>query len=197
MKKLLAALVLSLSVQAAQDPAQLKLEDGRAFDAWIIAAETAATVTVRHKGGMAKVDKKLLPPELRAKYPHDAARLKKEEEAAADEREKKARAGKLLRAEWKQVESFSGSGPQRSKNFVVSKDTWRVTTTMGASSSGRSTIGHSNPFVSVQVQGEEKFLAASMDKVGTTTSYGKTAGSYFVVVTAFDVPWTVTVEELR
>lgn len=51
----------------------LKLKDGRTLVDFQVAGQTATTVTVRYKGGMAKVEKALLPAELLAQYPVDEA----------------------------------------------------------------------------------------------------------------------------
>ena len=137
--KLLCLLVLlTCYVHAAEKSAEpLKLSDGRTFAAWTITAETAGTVTIHHKGGMAKVSKKLLPAELAREHPYNSDGVKAEEEAASAKRIQGARAGKLAAAEWKQVFFLKGNGPQRTRDFVVAKDTWRVIQTMNPTATSR------------------------------------------------------------
>jgi hypothetical protein len=53
--------------------ADLKLTDGRVFEDYRITTQTPTTVTVRHAGGMARIEKKLLPPEVLEAYPVDEA----------------------------------------------------------------------------------------------------------------------------
>jgi hypothetical protein len=91
-KKILTVFVACVFALAAfgadSKPAILKLSDGRTFSAWAIMSQTASAVVVKHKGGIVKIDKKLLPPDVLSLYPINEA--KAEAEAAALARAKQA-----------------------------------------------------------------------------------------------------------
>lgn len=73
-------------------PSVLKLTDGRTFTDWRITDESPEYVTIRHKGGAAKVSKKVLPEPIRSEYPIDkeaAAAQRASDEVARKEREAK------------------------------------------------------------------------------------------------------------
>ncbi len=52
---------------------KVELADGRNFERARVTAEEAATVTFIHAGGVAKVDKRLLPEDLAELFPYDVA----------------------------------------------------------------------------------------------------------------------------
>jgi hypothetical protein len=70
------------------DPDQkpLTLSSGRSFPKWLIIGESASTVTIRYPGGVAKVDKKLLPANLQAIYKIDPAAVAAEAKSDAEQR---------------------------------------------------------------------------------------------------------------
>jgi hypothetical protein len=99
--------------------AELVLKDGRVFKEWKVMSVSAGYLTIRHADGAARVAKELLPPELLAKFPVDAAALEAEkreiergrriaeeqrlataarEEAAREERAKRYAAAKAREA---------------------------------------------------------------------------------------------------
>lgn len=81
---LLGLVLLALPLFAAAEKAHpLKLADGRVFTEWTITGETASAVFVKYKGGGAKIAKKLLPPDVLAKYPIDDDAIKAEQAALA------------------------------------------------------------------------------------------------------------------
>ena len=94
-------------------PSPLQLRDGRKFDRWRIVGESSDSVTIRYKGGLAKVDKRQLPDALRAQYPYDEQGAK--EERATSERlrrerelrqaEQRRRAERALEAERKKTDA--------------------------------------------------------------------------------------------
>ncbi len=55
------------SLLRANEP--LRLTNGRIFENWTVLGQTNSQITIKYDGGAAKVDKKLLPPALLAKYP--------------------------------------------------------------------------------------------------------------------------------
>lgn len=64
----------------------VKLSDGRVFERVRVSAEEGAYVTLLHAGGIAKVDKRTLPPELAAMYPYNSEAAAAEAQAAAARR---------------------------------------------------------------------------------------------------------------
>ena len=64
----------------------VKLSDGRVYKAAIFVSETPTHITVRHEGGLAKLDKAKLPAAMRSQYPIDQAAA--ERERAAEETSK-------------------------------------------------------------------------------------------------------------
>lgn len=89
-------IVLFLALATAVSAADLALSDGRVFKDFRVVSQTAMTVLVRHAGGLAKVDKKLLPAEVLARYPIDEKGAA--EEAAANARGKAEYEEQLKRA---------------------------------------------------------------------------------------------------
>lgn len=86
---------------AAEQPSPLKLTDGRVLSEWRITGESAATVTIKFKGGLAQVSKKLLPEPQRSAYPIDQAEVRAEEAAKAESRRNAERRAAELRRERK------------------------------------------------------------------------------------------------
>lgn len=83
----------------AEAPEVLKLTDGRVLVGWRIVDESPEYVTVRHKAGISKVSKKILPEPVRSAYPIDkeaAAAQRAADEAARKEREQKALGMRML-----------------------------------------------------------------------------------------------------
>jgi len=75
------------------------LSDGRELLGWRIVDESPEYVTVRHKAGISKVSKKILPEPVRSAYPIDkeaAAAQRAADEAARKEREQKALGMRML-----------------------------------------------------------------------------------------------------
>ena len=85
---------------------RLELPDGRVFEQVRILSESALFVTLRHAGGMAQVEKALLPPDLQDKYPEDLkaaerdrARTEAERSRREDQQAKRTRARVKQRVE--------------------------------------------------------------------------------------------------
>lgn len=79
MKTPLILLLIGLaSAQAAEAPTTLQLTDGRVFAEWKILNETPSSLVLKHKSGIAKVGKHLLPPDVLAAHPIDAEGAKQE-----------------------------------------------------------------------------------------------------------------------
>lgn len=70
MKTILLALVFTTTAALAAD---LTLKNGTTYKDYQVLSETATTVTIKHKSGGAKIEKKVLPPDLLAQYPIDEA----------------------------------------------------------------------------------------------------------------------------
>jgi hypothetical protein len=92
---------LASTLGAADKPAPLKLTDGRVFEEWRITGESGAFVTVKFKGGLAQVSKKLLPEPQRSEYPIDPDQVKAEQAASAESRRAAAMRAAELRRERK------------------------------------------------------------------------------------------------
>lgn len=58
--------------------ADLQLADGRVLKDWKVMNASAGFLTIRHSGGAVKVPKELLPPEVLAKFPINAAAIEAE-----------------------------------------------------------------------------------------------------------------------
>lgn len=73
-------LVLFAAVAAAraQPLGDLTLADGRVFKAVVLVSEAPASITVRHDGGLAQIEKKALPESLRARFPADEAEAQRQ-----------------------------------------------------------------------------------------------------------------------
>ena len=85
MQKLATPLVLALLATAPLNASDLALKDGRVFRDAIVVREDAATVTLRHAGGFAQVEKSKLPEHLLAQHPFDATQAQLETERQAAE----------------------------------------------------------------------------------------------------------------
>lgn len=92
-------ILLCMTLAGMLQGAEIRLTDGRVLTDARVISEAAATVTLMHKGGMLQVDKALLPPDLAARYSHDAAGVAAEK-AAAEERRARlaAEAGRRAQA---------------------------------------------------------------------------------------------------
>jgi len=101
MKKALSTCLFCAVITIAASAADLKLSDGRILKDYRVTAQTPTRVTVRHAGGMATIEKKLLPSELLKEYPIDAEAAAKE--AAEIERGKAAYAEQARAAEEKRA----------------------------------------------------------------------------------------------
>lgn len=91
-------LAIAVALAAADGPEPKKagslgdvtLTDGRTLRGVVVMSQSATALSVRHAGGLTKIDKKLLPPALRAQFPVDEALAAKEQAAAQADREKAA-----------------------------------------------------------------------------------------------------------
>lgn len=81
MSQILRALCASVALSTAISAADLQLSDGRTLRDYRIISQSPGTLTVRHAGGLAKIDKAQLPPEIAAQYPIDPAALAAEQQA--------------------------------------------------------------------------------------------------------------------
>ena len=82
------AFVLMVALPACADT--ITLTDGRTFAEARIASASAGRVCIRHSGGIAQVERSLLPPELAARYPADPQAVAAEDATRAADAEKKA-----------------------------------------------------------------------------------------------------------
>src|SRR5512135_226081 len=64
--------VVASSALNAADQRALRLTDGRMLDDWQIVGQADDSVTIRYRDGITKVNRALLPPEIRAQYPSEA-----------------------------------------------------------------------------------------------------------------------------
>lgn len=123
------ALLLAVAVHAAEP---LKLGDGRQLPEWSIVAQTPGTVTVKYRGGVAKVPKPLLPADLLAKYPveeeaakveaaenAEAARAYQEQVAAIEAKKEREHAERLARIAEKAAVRGSAGGSHQGQTVVV------------------------------------------------------------------------------
>lgn len=84
MKTQLFLFLTGLSFASAADVASsLQLTDGRVFADWKILSETPSSLVLKHKNGIAKVGKNLLPPDVLAAHPIDPEGAKREAENLA------------------------------------------------------------------------------------------------------------------
>jgi len=67
------AFALAGALAAAPPRSTIQLDDGRVLEAARILSQTATTVTIAYTDGIVQVEKELLPPELRARYPSTPA----------------------------------------------------------------------------------------------------------------------------
>lgn len=95
-KRLLRVLCVSVVISSALSAADLTLRDGRTLRDYRILSQSPGTLTVRHAGGLAKIDKAQLPPELAALYPVDPAAVAAERQA--NERARAAHAQQVAAA---------------------------------------------------------------------------------------------------
>jgi hypothetical protein len=87
------ALLATAAVARSQDASAVKLgditlTDGRLYKATALVSETSTHITVRHEGGIAKLEKAKLPEAMRTQYPVDQAAADREK---ADEETRKAK----------------------------------------------------------------------------------------------------------
>lgn len=81
------------------------LTDGRTFKSVVVMSQSATALSVKHAGGLTKLDKKLLPPEWQAQFPVDeelalkeqAANQAAREQAVAAEQERQRKAAERAR----------------------------------------------------------------------------------------------------
>jgi hypothetical protein len=74
----------------------LTLSDGRTFNNWKIKRQTAANVFILSPTGIATIDKRALPADLRAQFPYDSAAVAREAaDLAASDAAGKARVAEL------------------------------------------------------------------------------------------------------
>lgn len=71
---------------------KVTLSDGRVFEQVLVTGEDAATITFKHSGGLAKIDKRALPSELGDHYPYDPEAAQQEARQIAIQREAAAKA---------------------------------------------------------------------------------------------------------
>lgn len=92
----LAVALLATSLAAGMD---LTLSDGRVLHDAHFVRQDAATVTFRHAGGFAQLEKQKLPPELRAQFPLDEAQARIDADRHAAEVKARVEENKRLLAE--------------------------------------------------------------------------------------------------
>jgi hypothetical protein len=105
MRALLALMIFPLAVFAAEPAVRapkkpveigtIELTDGRVLDDAAVVGDTARTITIRHNGTVEKIEKELLPENVRKRWPVDPVRAAAEDKAAAQEVAKKERAAQV------------------------------------------------------------------------------------------------------
>ena len=96
--RILIALALVLTSLTLGQAADVTLTDGRVLRNATICSQTPLTVTIKHAAGLCSVSKKLLPPELAARYPPDEAAAR-ENALKAEQARAKAQALESAEAE--------------------------------------------------------------------------------------------------
>jgi hypothetical protein len=64
----------------------LALANGRTLRSVVVLSQTASSINVRHAGGLTKIEKRDLPPELLVRFPVNDAQAAKDQEAASRDR---------------------------------------------------------------------------------------------------------------
>jgi hypothetical protein len=93
---------------------------------------------------------------------------------------------------WTEVKRFSGKGPQRTADFTVTSDTWRI----------RYVLSGIDPEIGkclfiVNTKGPDEFLAFSETTGGRGETNGKKRGTYWLEINAALCNWHLLIEEKK
>lgn len=111
----LACIGFAVGVQAAD----LTLADGRVLKNWRVMSVSPGYLTIRYDGGAVKIQKELLPPEVRARYPVDEA-------AAAEERRENEEARQKRIEDLEQNAGLPNSMQERVRRYREGKEKERL-----------------------------------------------------------------------